>query len=257
MKKYLSDPLQFIYQNDDGVVSERPEIQEILEYALGLEDNIEGDFNIDTVIFEFRYNRFAFIRNGLLIAKAKFFALHKNFGDGTFASFCKEQLHTQRWQVNNGIKAARVCMELIQQGFDVLPNNIAQAMELSKYFQEELHDKWQDILENIAPNEITAKSIRNHIHPPRKEDRSIATIKVPVAIHEEIHATAATRGRSIPELLGLMLAVFRSAVDGDISDISHLLTRNRNSEDYIKYSEKKQQEIENKIMLEHGIKLNY
>ena len=53
-KKYLADPFNALYlYQDDIAISTRPEIVEINEYAIGLEEKIEGDFNLDYIIFEF------------------------------------------------------------------------------------------------------------------------------------------------------------------------------------------------------------
>jgi len=91
VKKYLQDPFNTIYQ-DDSQLSKLPEIQELNQYALDLEDQIEGDFDLDWIEFEFANNRLAYVRNGLILAKLKFMKLYKNCGDGTFASFCRERL---------------------------------------------------------------------------------------------------------------------------------------------------------------------
>ena len=64
-KKHLLNPFNAIYQ-DKILLSDCPEIQELNEYATDLEDKIEGDFNLDYIIFEFNHNRLAYIRNGLL-----------------------------------------------------------------------------------------------------------------------------------------------------------------------------------------------
>ena len=96
-----------MYQGDIPL-SEKPEIQELKEYAIALEAKTAGDFDLKSLISEFVYNQLAFVRNGLLLAKIKFLKLYKDYGDGTFASFCREQLRKQRWQINDTIKAARV-----------------------------------------------------------------------------------------------------------------------------------------------------
>ena len=79
-KKYILDPFNALYQ-DDILLSNKPEIQEINEYAIGLEDKIEGDFDLGYIEFEFAINRLAYVRNGLLLAKLKFLKLYKSFGD--------------------------------------------------------------------------------------------------------------------------------------------------------------------------------
>ena len=53
-KKHLADPFNALYlYQDDYQISDRPEIQELNEYAIDLEEKIEGDFNLDYMIFEF------------------------------------------------------------------------------------------------------------------------------------------------------------------------------------------------------------
>lgn len=213
-KKRLSDPFNALYQ-EDILLSDRSEIQEINEYAIGLEDKIEGDFDLSYIEFEFAYNRLAYVRNGLLLAKLKFLKLYKRFGDGTFASFCRERLKITRWQVNDNIKAARVCMELIYAGFETLPTNISQAIAIASLTGDELVHAWRDVVENIEADCITHKSIRSLLFPPSESDLPTATIRVTPTLHETIHREAADLGMSIPELLWAMVRFF---VSGGVAD---------------------------------------
>ena len=229
-KKYLANPFNALYlYQDDLAISTRPEIQEIDQYARDLEDKIEGDFNLDWIEFEFAYNRLAYVRNGLLLAKLKFLKLYKNFGDGTFATFCREQLKITRWQVNDNIKASRVCMELIYAGFEILPTNISQAIALASLVGDELVHAWRSVIESIEPDLITHKSIRSFLFPPTESDLPTTTIKVPPTLHESIHAEAAERGMSIVDLIKAMLEFFITGGD------SHLL---KDDVDNIDYAEK-------------------
>lgn len=222
-KKYLQDPFNALYQ-DDILLSDRPEIQEINEYALDLEERIEGDFNLDYITFEFAYNRLSYVRNGLLLAKLKFLKLYKNFGDGTFATFCREQLKITRWQVNDNIKAARVTMELIYAGFEVVPTNVSQAIALASLMGDELVHAWRSVIESIGPDRITHKSIRGLLFPPTEQDLPITTIKVPPTLHESIHAEAAERGMSIVNLIKAMFEFFITGGDFHLlkSDVNHI-----------------------------------
>ena len=233
-KKYLADPFNALYlYQDNFTISDRPEIQEIDEYARDLEerarmrssrrdddlsrsDCIEGDFNLDYIVFEFAYNRLAYVRNGLLLAKLKFLKLYKNFGNGTFASFCREQLKITRWQVNDNIKAARVCMELIYAGFEILPTNISQAIALASLVGDELVNAWRSVIESIEPDRITHKSIKSFLFPPTEQDLPTTTIKVPPTLHESIHAEAAERGMSIVDLIRTMFEFFISGGDSHL-----------------------------------------
>ena len=233
-KKYLQNPFNAL-DRDNILLSDCPVIAEINEYAKDLEDKIEGDFELGYIDFEFNYNRLAYIRNGLLLAKLKFLKLYKRFGDGTFASFCRERLRITRWQVNDNIKAARVAMELIYAGFEILPTNISQAMALASLTGEKLIEAWTNVVENIAPDEITHKSIRSLLFPPTESGFKTASIQVPHSLHEEIHREAAERGMAIAELLRAMLSFFIG--EGDEmknSDNSHLLQFNSNIRSYKK-----------------------
>ena len=225
MKKYLQNPFNALYQ-DDTLLSKKPEIKELNQYAIDLESQIEGDFNLEYLSFEFAYNQLAFVRNGLLLAKIKFLKLYKNYGDGTFASFCKYQLRKQRWQINDTIKAARVVLELMYAGFDILPTNISQAVALAKLATEELIEKWQTIINTLPPDKITAHSIRNSINPPTESNDSVVSLEVPAFLHEDIHREAANRGLSIGEFLKIVLDFFLK------SENSHLLEYQLNTEEY-------------------------
>lgn len=230
--KYLLNPFNALYQ-DDILLSNKPEIQELNKYVLSLENKIQGDFDLEYLTFEFACNQFGFVRNGLLLAKIKFFKLYKNYGDRTFASFCQEQLKKQRWQINDTIKAARVVLELMYAGFEVLPTNISQAVTLAQLSGEELIAKWRSVIDLLPSDKITAKSIRSLLFPPI-ENKAIATIQLPAKIHEDIHTEAAKRGLSIVNLIQVMLKFFiTGGTTSSYSGVnSHLLQYKINTKDY-------------------------
>ena len=233
-KKYLANPFDalYLYQNDISI-SSRPEIQELNEYALGLEEKIEGDFNLDYIEFEFKYNRLAYIRSGLILAKLKFLRIYRSFGDGTFASFCRERLGITRWQINQNIRASRVAMELLYAGFEILPTNISQAMALASLTGDELVHAWRSVTEAIEPDKITHRSIRSFLFPPTLDDLPDTKIMVDPTLHESIHTEAAERGISIVELIRAMFAFFVSGgVTKDFSEISHSLKDDVSTKDY-------------------------
>ena len=225
-KKYLHNPFNALYQ-DNTLLSDKPEIKELNQYALDLEDRIAGEFNLNYLTFEFAYNQLGFVRNGLLLAKIKFLKLYKNYGDGTFASFCKFQLRKQRWQINDTIKAARVVLDLMYAGFEILPTNIAQAVVLAKLTIDELIEKWRSIIETIPLDKITAHSIRNVVKPITESEPAVATIEVPAQVHQDIHSEAAYRGLTVGEFLKIVLGFFLE------SENSHSLQPQFNTADYI------------------------
>ena len=223
---YLPNPFDALYQ-DNTLLSKKPQIQELNQYAIDLADRIEGDFNLEYLTNEFAYNQLGFVRNGLLLAKIKFLKLYKNYGDGTFASFCKHQLKKQRWQINDTIKASRVVLDLMYAGFEILPTNISQAVALAKLTIDELIEKWRSIIETLPPDKITAHSIRNAVKPTTEFKPAVASLEVPASIHKEIHREAANRGLSIGEFVKIILGFFIK------SENSHLLEYQNNTEEYI------------------------
>ena len=231
-KTYLPNPFEALYKYQGDVpLSDKPEIQELNQYAIDLESQIAEDLNLKNLISEFAYNQLAFVRNGLLLAKIKFLKLYKDYGDGTFASFCRNHLRKQRWQINDTIKAARVTLELMYAGFDILPTNIAQAVTLAKLTGEQLVEKWRMIIDNIPLDKITANSIRTFLKPPEKKDNSLTTMIVPTEIHENMQQEATARGLSIVEFLEVILEFFISGEN------SHLLQPEINT---LKYKQKQQ-----------------
>ena len=199
-KGFLLDPFSPLYQASDYEVSQDDAIQELIQYGLDLEEQIAGDFNLGSVIFEFRNNTFSFVRNGLLMYKVKALKLYKKTYSN-FKVFCKEALKISHWQVNRMVEASRIVMELIQAGFSVLPRNVAQCNPLSSYTGNELIEKWQEVVDNIPEHLITAKTIDNLLNPPEREEKVETTIKVPPALYLCILRQAIEKGLSVVELL--------------------------------------------------------
>ncbi|MEL6440933.1 MAG: hypothetical protein AAFQ80_16965 [Cyanobacteria bacterium J06621_8] len=208
--------------------SNHPALQELKQYALDLEARLTADFNLNWLESEFASNRLAYVRNGLLLAKLKFLKLYKSFGDGTFASFCRERLGITRWQVNDNIKAAQITLELIETGFTILPTNISQAIALAGLAGEELIQGWGRVVDNIQPDQITHKSIKSFLFPTSEPALPITSIQVPPTLHEDIHAEAAERGMSIVDLIKTMFDFFINGGN------SHFLQYEIDKLDYVK-----------------------
>jgi hypothetical protein len=199
-KGFLIDPFNCLYQESDYEISQDDAIQQLILYGIKLEDKIEGDFDLGSVILEFQNNTFSFVRSGLLMYKVKAFKLYKK-RYSNFKVFCKEALKVSHWQVNRIVEASRIVLELIQAGFSILPRNVAQCNPLSSYTGNDLIEKWQEIVENIPEHLITAKTIDNLLNPPEREEKVETTIKVPPALYLCILKKAIEKGMSVVELL--------------------------------------------------------
>lgn len=199
-KGFLLNPFNALYQRSDVETSQDDAVQQLVHYGLYLEKQIAGDFNLNSIVFEFKDNIFSFVRNGLLMYKVKTLKLYKK-AYSNFKVFCKEALKISHWQVNRMVEASRIVMELIQAGFSILPRNVAQCNPLSSYTGNELIEKWQEIVENIPEHLITAKTIDNLLNPPEREEKVETVIKVPPALYLCILRQAIDKGLSVVKLL--------------------------------------------------------
>lgn len=196
----LANPFDFFYQKSDAGISRDDAIQELIDYAVGLDDQIEGDFNLDYLVFEIRNNTLSFVRTGLIAFKIKALKLYKN-QFSSFRSFCTEALGVTHWQINRTIQAARTVLELIHNGFEILPRNEAQCRELSQYVGTELVRVWREITAEIPPHQITARSIHEYLNPAEEFESENTTIKLPRKLYSCILSSAIDAGMSIIELL--------------------------------------------------------
>jgi hypothetical protein len=196
----LANPFDFLYQQSDAGISQDDAIQELIDYATELEDQIEGDFNLGSLVFEIRNNTLSFVRTGLIAFKIKALKLYKN-QFGSFRSFCTEALGVTHWQINRTIQAARTVLELIHNGFEILPRNEAQCRELSQYVGSELVRVWAEITSEIPAHKITANSIHEYLNPEEEIEEENTTVKLPRKLYSCIFSLAVDAGMSIVELL--------------------------------------------------------
>jgi hypothetical protein len=196
----LANPFDFLYQQNDTGISADDAIQELIDYATELEDQIEGDFNLGSLVFEIRNNALSFVRTGLIAFKIKALKLYKN-QFGSFRSFCTEVLGVTHWQINRTIQASRTVLELIHNGFEILPRNEAQCRELSQYVGSELVRVWTEITTEFSTHKITARSIHEYLNPTEEFEEENTTVKLPRKLYSCIFSLAVDAGMSIVELL--------------------------------------------------------
>jgi hypothetical protein len=184
--RYLANPFDHIYQNHDVEVSNRPEIQELQDLAIHLEDQIEGDFDLEFLTFEIRNNQLAFARTGLIASQIKFKKLYKHT-HANFDQYCREMLGVSYWQIDDTIKATDVVIELMANGFDVLPKNVNQGEKLAHIRGSERVIMWQGIIDTYQPHEITGKTIEEYI--AKQEERILpkATQTYNVEMTDELY----------------------------------------------------------------------
>ncbi len=196
----LASPFDFLYQQSDVEISQDDAIQELIDYATELDNQIEGDFDLGSLIFEIRNNSFSFVRTGLAAFKIKFLKLYKE-KYFSFNAFCNEALRMTSSYVNRIIAASRIVMELVHNGFEVLPRNEAQCRELSRYVGSELVRVWSEITAEFEPQKITATSIHEYLNPDAEIEEETTTVKLPRNLYYRICSLALEAGLSIVQFL--------------------------------------------------------
>ena len=195
---YLPNPADPLYQLEN--VSESDHVSDLIEEAARLESLIPGDFDLDELVGKIQINTLGYVKNGLLAFKIKSLRLYKQ-SCRTFKQFCEEHLGYSTWQVNRNIRAARVVMELVSYGFEVLPQCEAQCRALMAHCEENLVEAWRSVIENLPAHQITAKSITHHLAPRDETVPNEEKITVNRDLFNRIYTVALSVGTSIPELL--------------------------------------------------------
>jgi len=105
-----------------------------------------------------------YVRQGIMLDAVRRYRLYKRqYRD--FAEYCKIALGRSPFYCKRIIQAAEICLRLIKAKFKILPTSVAQALPLVKfakvdeYGDSPLEDKWQTVLGNFPPENITAAKI--------------------------------------------------------------------------------------------------
>ena len=198
---FVTDPFTPLYHQPDEEVAHSELVEELLSYAAILEDQIAGDFKLPQIIAEIKENFLSFVRTGLLAYKVKVYKVYRRTY-GSFKKFCEKALGVTHWQINRIIEAARVVLELAQNGFEILPQCEAQARPLTKFTGPELCANWQTVIDTTPSHKITLNSINEILGVETKA----ANIRLPKELYERIRARALELGLSVQQLLDMIFS---------------------------------------------------
>jgi hypothetical protein len=200
--RYLANPFDHIYQDNDVEISNRPEIKELESFAIDLENQIEGDFDLEFLTFQIRNDQLAFVRMGLIAAQIKFKKLYKETHTN-FDHYSRDKLGLSYWQIDDTIKATDVVMELVANGFEVLPQNVNQGEKLAHIRGSERVRMWQGIVDTYEPYEITGKTIEEYIAKQQEKVLPKSTQICNVEMDEELYCFLWALGHSIFRIQGV------------------------------------------------------
>ncbi|MGY6530412.1 MAG: hypothetical protein ACXITR_10835 [Cyanobacterium sp.] len=145
-----------------------------------------------------KYDKLNYIKLGVQLHQVKYYQLYKE-AYKSFKEYCEQEIHYPLWRANKIIKASKVAIQLIKYGFRIIPQNEAQARPLVKLTEEELYEKWQQVLDTYPFHSITAKKIKKIVYGEKNPEKG--TLKLSIKILEDIEGKALENGMSVDELL--------------------------------------------------------
>ncbi len=165
--------------------------------------NEEGKYNqLEQITNSIKYNRISYIKLGVQLYQVKYYRLYRQ-KYSSFKSYCEKGVYYPVWRANQVIASAGVAIKLIKAGFNIIPQNETQARLLIRLNEEELIEKWQEILDIYPPYKITANRIEAIIFGIDK--RKKGTLRLPVKVIQEIENKALENGMSSGELITKMM----------------------------------------------------
>ncbi|MDY7016521.1 MAG: hypothetical protein SVX43_23575, partial [Cyanobacteriota bacterium] len=158
-----------------------PSVLKLLDY--GNEVLGEGHhLNLEWAQREIEDYSTAFARVGLVANVVRRYRLYKDKFD-SFKDWCERALKRSHVRILQLINAARVCLALAEEGFDILPQCEAQCRPLVQFLSknrlfsdnELLAEKWREVCDRIPPHLLTADRIREVLGmPPQRQRLSLS-----------------------------------------------------------------------------------
>lgn len=159
----------------------------------------DGKFTkLSQITNNIKYDKLNYIKLGVQLYQVKYYRLYQGVYT-SFKQYCEQEIHYPLWRANKIIKASRVAIQLIKYGFRIIPQNESQARPLVKLSEQELYEKWQEVLDTYPFHSITAKKIRKVIYGEKNPEKG--TLKLPLNVLEDIEKKALENGISVGELL--------------------------------------------------------
>ena len=150
-----------------------------------------------------------YVRQGVMLDAVRRYRLYKRqYRD--FADYCKNALGRSPFYCKRIIEAAQICLRLIKAKFKILPTSVAQALPLAKfakvdeYGDSQLQDKWQTVLDNFPPQNITAAKIAEALDE-NPEDRA-KQVRIGGKAYELLQKKAADAGMTISKYLEMLIS---------------------------------------------------
>jgi hypothetical protein len=149
-----------------------------------------------------------YVRQGIMLDAVRRYRLYKwQYRD--FAEYCKLGLGRSPFYCKRIIQAAEICLRLIKAKFKILPTSVAQALPLVKFAKVDeygdcqLSDKWQAVLSDFPPENITAAKIAEALDN-NPEERA-KQIRIGGKAYQLLQKKAAAAGMAVCKYLEMLI----------------------------------------------------
>jgi hypothetical protein len=193
----------------DDIFWEPPEteFQPLLDFENEVLSEVPHN-DISLITQRIRRSFLDYVRQGIMLDAVRRYRLYKRqYKD--FAEYCKLALGRSPFYCKRIIQAAEICLRLIKAKFKILPTSVAQALPLLKfakvdeYGQSQLQDKWQTVLANFPPQNITATKI-SEILDESPEDRP-KQVRINGRAYQTLQKKAVEAGMAISKYLEMLI----------------------------------------------------
>ena len=178
---------------------------------LDFEEEIQNQspfHDLDYLTGEIKRGFLDYVRQGIMLDAIRKLRLYKDKFK-TFKSYCEQALGRQYFYCTQIIKSAGICLRLIKAGFEILPSCVAQVVPLFKHAVTDqygdcpLHQKWQEVLDVIPKERITAVTIAETVD--NNPNLRLKQIRIKTDTYALLTKKAAAAGLSISEFLGRLV----------------------------------------------------
>ncbi|BAQ63059.1 hypothetical protein GM3708_3465 [Geminocystis sp. NIES-3708] len=165
--------------------------------------NEEGKYNqLEQITNSIKYNKISYIKLGMQLYQVKYYRLYKN-NYKSFKDYCEKAVYYPVWRANQVIESSSVAIQLIKAGFNIIPQNEAQARLLIKLNEEELIRKWQEVLDTYEVHKITANRIENIVFGEQTFKKG--SLKLPIQVIREIEVKASEYNISVGDFISKII----------------------------------------------------
>ena len=183
------------------------EFQPLLDFENEVQNEVPHN-DISLLTQRIKRSFLDYVRQGIMLDTVRRYRLYKR-SHRDFADYCKNALGRSPYYCKRIIDAAHICLRLIKAKFKILPTSVAQALPLLKFAKVDeygdcqLQDKWQTVLGNFPPENITAVKIQETLDE-NPEDRA-KQIRIGGKAYQMLQKKAAAAGMAISKYLEMLI----------------------------------------------------